>query len=185
MNEEQELLQSIFEDEDFLEHYGVLGMKWGVRKDKRSGYLKRSKQVESDKRLLKKIEDGKGRMSVGLTKKRQAKYNERDKTNLKKSIEYNEKKIKEKETKKKAKAKTKPNSQNGTDIKKLSNSELRQLNERLQLEKTYASLTSTNKSKGQKFAENVLSNVASQQATKYANQYAGEAIESVINKKKK
>lgn len=44
--------------ENFLEHFGVKGMKWGIRKDRRSGKAKTSKEVAktlTNKELTKRI----------------------------------------------------------------------------------------------------------------------------------
>lgn len=81
-----------------LYHYGVKGMKWGVRKLRpyaaRVGrghagpgvYVGSGKrQLERAKKDLKKLDDGQ-HLSVGFTKKRQAAYDKRDRAALEKKI---------------------------------------------------------------------------------------------------
>lgn len=68
--------------DDELMHYGVPGMKWGVRRARGHAgpgiYLTKKRQAAGDKRDLKRLERGE-HLSVGLTKKRQAAYDARDK----------------------------------------------------------------------------------------------------------
>lgn len=72
-----------------LRHYGVPGMKWGVRKKRGhagpSIYIGKKRQLAGAKKDLKKLDDG-GHLSVGITKKRQAAYDARDRRMLEKKI---------------------------------------------------------------------------------------------------
>ena len=78
---------------DHLCHYGIKGMKWGVRRARGHAgpgkYMTRNRQLAGDKRDLKYLNNG-GHLSVGLTKKRQAAYDRRDKAALEKRISKNE-----------------------------------------------------------------------------------------------
>lgn len=108
--------------EDELKHYGVKGMRWGVRK-------------------------AAGR----LARKATGKTAEED---------YSD------DAKRARDAKTKGKSKG---VASLSNKELRDLNERLNLEQQYAKLTSPKKSDGQKMVENILKEVGSNAAKAYLN----------------
>lgn len=66
------------------------------------------------------------------------------------------------------------------DISKLSDSELRQRINRIQMEKQYKQLTTPEKSYGQKFVQNVLTNAAQQTASKYVSQYMNKGVESLL-----
>lgn len=91
-----------YEYEDYLMHYGVKGMKWGVRRAVRGHggpgiYVSgNKKKLSGYKKDLKVLNDG-GHLSVGGTKKRQAAYDKRDRANLEKKIAKTESKIAEKE----------------------------------------------------------------------------------------
>lgn len=95
-------MSQYFNNEE-LYHFGVKGMKWGVRKSVKPGYGKRmvrghggpgiylgkKRQLAGDKRDLDYINKG-GHLSVGLTKKRQAALDARDKGLIEKRIAKNE-----------------------------------------------------------------------------------------------
>ena len=80
-------------NENELMHYGVPGMKWGKRmKRGHAGpgrYLTKTRQLAGDKKDLEYLNKG-GHLSVGLTKKRQAAYDAKDKARLEKRIAKNE-----------------------------------------------------------------------------------------------
>lgn len=104
----------------FLEHAGVLGMKWGRRKNKSKTPVITSKDHNS-KTLLKK--------------KR---------------------------------------------IREMSNQELKQLNDRLQLEKQYKDLTKSERTAGQKFVIDLLGSAAKQIAMSYIQKQSGELLKKAI-----
>lgn len=79
---------------DELMHYGVQGMRWGVRRAGPGRYLTKKRQLAGDKRDLETLNKGK-HLSVGLTKKRQAALDKRDKAALEKRIAKNDTKPKD------------------------------------------------------------------------------------------
>ena len=97
-------------------HYGVLGMKWGVRR-------KRKSNVEV------------------VTKKK--------------------------------------------PISELSDTELRQIINRHQMEKQYAQITAKEKSAGAKFVTDVLTNAAKQTATTYTAKYMAKGMDALIREASK
>lgn len=125
-----------------LYHYGVLGMKWGVRKARRGSASKAPKPSKSEKR--------------------EARINSKAKKN-----NWSD------DAKSAALLKGKKPSQ-------MSNAELKKLNERLQLEKTYSQLNSKDKSAGKKFVMGVLNESAKQTASKYVSKYMSQGVEKLI-----
>ena len=68
------------------------------------------------------------------------------------------------------------------EVKKMSDSELHSKINRLQMEKQYKQLTSSEISAGRKFVQDVLTNVAKQTATTYVSKYMTKGIDAVIKK---
>lgn len=85
-----------------LMHHGVPGMKWGKRIARGHAgprrYLTKKRQLTGDKKDLEYINKG-GHLSVGLTKKRQAAYDARDKARLEKRIAKTSSKLEKKAAK--------------------------------------------------------------------------------------
>lgn len=82
-----------------LYHYGVKGMKWGHRKARGHAgpgkYATKKRQQAGDKRDLDALNKGQ-HLSVGLTKKRQAKFDARDKAAIEKRMAKNEAELNDK-----------------------------------------------------------------------------------------
>lgn len=135
--------------EEVLEHYGVKGMKWGVRRDRDDS--PQSVSVTQKKPGTKATATGGKNQPLSDDAKRTA------------------------EQKQRAKAST-------TDA--LSNQELKQLVERMQLEANYARLAAPQKSAGQKFVEGLLLGFGKQKATQVINKKLEEQLEAALSRAK-
>ena len=67
----------------------------------------------------------------------------------------------------------------------MSNSEIKSLNERLQLERQYRDLTKTEISPGKRFVSEILTNAAKETAKTYTTKYMNKAVEELIKKASK
>ena len=141
----------------YLIHYGVLGMKWGVRKDRRSSGTGRSK-ASSTKQKISSI--------IGSAKKARSK--QKRVTALKKA---NKARAKQRETDKKT-----------NNPKKMSDAELTKRIERLELEKKYRSLNQAQLSEGKKVLKNILSKSAENIGGQVATYMMGEAVNKAFQK---
>ena len=76
-------------------------------------------------------------------------------------------------------------SQRRAEMKKMSDTELRNRINRIQMEKQYMQLTAPDISPGKKFVKDVLTNAAKQTVTSYVAKYMGKGVEALIGKTKK
>lgn len=67
-------------------------------------------------------------------------------------------------------------------ISEMSNAELKDLNNRLQLEKQYKELTRAETSAGKKFVTDVLTNAAKQTASQYVSKYMSKGVDEILKK---
>ena len=141
-----------------LQHYGVKGMRWGVR---RRGLTAGRVYFEKD--------DGTKRTGrAGFIKEGKTKPKTPTSNDFRRAQAAKAKVVKGK-----------------NPTKALENDELQALVKRMNLEKQYAELSARDQRKvvGAKFVGDVLSGVAKGQATRLGNQLAAEQIDKLLKKK--
>ena len=142
----EEPIESLYHKaDDTLAHFGVLGMKWGVRRNRIS--ITKGRGEAFAKRDLNDLKDSKRHLSVGFTKKRREAYDKRDIKRLEKKVAKIESKQKKTE-KKSAEDFEKSREIKKKGYKNLSTKELKELTNRMQLEKQLRELKVSDYSKG-------------------------------------
>ena len=66
-------------------------------------------------------------------------------------------------------------------VKEMTNAELREKINRIQMEKQYSQLTKREKSTGEKMVQEILTNAAKQTVTNYVSKYMTKSLETIIN----
>lgn len=155
MNDEIYIINGIeYTREECLAHYGVLGMKWGRRKAREtsSSNPKRKKMSTIDKI------------------KNRIKNNKDKKERLKKAYEQSLSADHKEATKLKTK-----------DTKQLSNDELRKLTNRMQLEKQYKELRSSEIKSQRTYMDEIKEAIMDDYVYPYARDYATKKMQEVIS----
>lgn len=197
------------DDNKFIAHYGIPGMKWGVRRTgnlldrKKAQYARdaaRNKPYQDKKQEVKTatkqaIKKGAAAYKTGMSNKLDRKVEDTKKqvAFVKKGTKAysdamskkNARKISD--TKKQASAVKKVlagKPKKKLDISKLSDADLKQLTSRLQLEKQYKDLTKKDKSTGAKLAKDILGNTAKETAKTYVAKAMVAGVDELIKKSK-
>ena len=154
-------------NDEYLAHFGVQGMKWGIRRYQNSdGTL----TAKGRARMLEKARkyEGKANTSVAtnyFAKSRKARLQQKAKDARYEVKRSDLQKARAKTEKQKAEA-SKPKK-----VSEMSDDELRQRINRIQLEKQYSQLNPKKVSAGEKFAKYVFQNVIVPNATSLAKEY--------------
>jgi len=129
-------------NKNFLKHYGVIGMKWGIRKTRASSISKKTSSTSTGKKTA-----------------------EEETT---------------KNTSSKLSSKTSTRKQ---PVKKLSDKELRDAINRIEMEKRYNQIHASNVRKGKNVVGDIITSAAKQTASVYTAKYMAKKVEQILNAK--
>lgn len=182
---ENNRIGDVYISDDYIEHHGILGMKWGVRRSPAelgglSGKVseslakKKTANVMGNKRNASMFDEA--QRQVGYS----AKYIMKQKNILEKSKAKAEKKI-AKEEAKKAKNQRKDIR---SDVKKMSNEEIRDALVRMDLEKRYIAAIKEQSPKktnyGKRFVDNTLLPISEDLGKQVLKYYMSEGINKAV-----
>lgn len=161
-------------DEKYVEHYGIPGMKWGVRRsqetlDRLAGRVSSAKKTASKRRSERKSDRETVRKARRKARVDVAKERERGKVRVEKAKA--DKKIKDIES-----GSSKQTSSERTPTSKLTDKQLQERVNRLNLEKQYASLT-----KPPRTTSDRVRDFALQQGQKIVTQAADKMVQKAVS----
>lgn len=160
------------EKSDYLIHYGVLGMKWGVRKDRR-----KSTKV----RKTAKKEASKAASEISKNKTGDVTLKEIGKTAKSLVSDFNTKRTVKREIKRSIKqAKEEAKAERKKKVKDLSDEELKQRINRLEMEKQYKTLKQNQLSEGTKLVQNILKKSGENIGTQLGTYALGTAVNKLL-----
>ena len=136
-------------NEEYLEHHGILGMKWGVRRTKRQLANSSTQPTKSPNKYYEKIR-------VQRIKKKNTK---------------GELKAQKKEALKSAAKPKKKNKEEKDPMKQMSDAELQNRVNRIQLEQRYKKLTAPKMSKGKAMVAGAIEKAAQEITQEYTAKY--------------
>lgn len=168
--------------DDYLEHHGTKGMKWGIRRfQNKDGSLtpagKKRRANEQADAKVKRIET---RTANKIKKmKEEAKINRKvDKAQAKADAKLA--KAQEKYGPKKKGSTDDQDQQRPKALKDMTNTEIQERIDRIRLEQTLASLTPQQKSKGKEFADTMVNNVIKPVALDVGKKYLQKTLEDKL-----
>lgn len=152
-------------DEDYLEHYGVKGMRWGVRRSRSAKAKERREKGEKSKRRTSE--------EVARDKIKKAKRKAKTEVKIAKIQSKKEREINEANSQK-----TPINSKRPVPASQLTNQQLQDVITRTNLEKQYNAIAEASKPKS---TSEMIRNYAAKKITKAGDQAVDRVIKNIVN----